>query len=224
MRRPSMSTSVEFTVKPRNATPDAPAAKPPPKAVGMVPLLSEVSERTTSDTVVSELLLIWSRVRTVTGDGVSLRWNMVPVTTTVSTWLWSSACAIAGRTIPAAASSNAERKPSSDGFGGNKRMCGARDSPRTIKRLMESPPAGRNGRAGSRPPSHRRTAARVPAARTSRSDSLRRRRTMSALVQGKRVGITAPGLPAKCPNIRRRLTASTDRVGLVQPMGVPGRM
>jgi hypothetical protein len=49
----SINTKVELTVSPRSATPDEPAAKPAPKAVGMVPLLSAEMLRTTSEMVVS---------------------------------------------------------------------------------------------------------------------------------------------------------------------------
>ena len=81
-----MSTSVELTVRPRKATPDEPAAKPLPNAVGIVPLESLVSDRTMSATFVRPLSSIFSRDKIVTGEAVlkSCCLIIVPVTVTVS--------------------------------------------------------------------------------------------------------------------------------------------
>src|ERR1700754_2180341 len=77
-----MSTRVELTVRPRNATPVAPTAKPAVNEAGMEPLLSAEIDRTTSDTVVRPLFWISAAVIVVTGDGVStsIRGRAEPVT------------------------------------------------------------------------------------------------------------------------------------------------
>src|SRR6185437_7387634 len=80
---PSISTTVELTVRPRSATPEEPAAKPPVNEFGIEPLLSAEIERTTSESVVRPLRWIWTAEITVTGEGVStsMRGMAEPVTT-----------------------------------------------------------------------------------------------------------------------------------------------
>jgi hypothetical protein len=95
-RWPSTSTSVEFTVRPRSATPEEPAAKPLENALGIEPLLSAEIERTTSDTVVRPLRWICCAEITVTGDGVStsMRGTAEPVTVMVCNCLAWSCCGV----------------------------------------------------------------------------------------------------------------------------------
>jgi arginine/lysine/ornithine decarboxylase len=90
-----MMVRVEFTVRPRRATPEEPTAKPMPKAVGMVPLLSAETERIASATVVMPALSMASAVTVVTGEGVSVscRRNRVPVTMMPSTSVEAEALA-----------------------------------------------------------------------------------------------------------------------------------
>src|SRR3954447_24942769 len=93
MRRPLMSTRVAFTASPRSETPLDPCAKPLTLPRPIEPLLSAVTDRTTSDR--SLLPLDSMSTREITSNGEE-RWRLVrlsrvPVTETVGNTSFSSA-------------------------------------------------------------------------------------------------------------------------------------
>jgi hypothetical protein len=95
-RRPSTSTRVDETPRPRSETAEPPALKPPWKPVGIEPAPSAEIERMASAAVLMPARCRFSEVSTVTGDGVSVsvRRNSEPVTTISSTCVCSAAGAV----------------------------------------------------------------------------------------------------------------------------------